>query len=227
MGILLEADYKGVLQGREPILSGLRRAFGSTEKAGTQNPLENGSTTKEYQPQEKDGQLTYEAMNRDSGMCHARAQFPYTSGFWLPSSAVILAKEASKHKVGSFLYVSAAAGAPILPARYISTKRAAEEAIASSFPEMRSIFFRPPFLYDSSRTLTMPIAAAGYAGSMADSLVGGRLSGILGASVMKPFKADLAGDAAVEALDDESVRGPLEPKEIESLGMRAWRKGML
>ena len=92
---------------------------------------------------------------------------------------------------------------------------------------MRSIFFRPPFLYDSSRKFTMPIAAAGYVGSIADSLVGGRLSWLMGAGVMKPFKGELVGNAAVEALDDESARGPLEPREIEALGMRAWRKGML
>jgi hypothetical protein len=63
MGILLEADYKGVLLGKESIWSGLQRAFSPT-KAGTQNPLEK---REEYAPQEKDGQLTYEIMNRDSG----------------------------------------------------------------------------------------------------------------------------------------------------------------
>jgi hypothetical protein len=47
MGILLEAEYKGVLQGKEPIVSGLKKAFwdGAEGKPG----------------------LTYEAMNRDSG----------------------------------------------------------------------------------------------------------------------------------------------------------------
>ena len=66
MGILLEADYKGVLSGRESPISGLRRAFSGT-KRGTQNPLERkeGETLK---PLETDGQLTYEVMNRDSGM---------------------------------------------------------------------------------------------------------------------------------------------------------------
>lgn len=65
MGILLEADYKGVISGKESPISGLQRAF-STRKAGTQNPLERkeGETLKS---QEQDGQLTYEVMNRDSG----------------------------------------------------------------------------------------------------------------------------------------------------------------
>jgi hypothetical protein len=65
MGILLEADYKGVVSGRESPIAGLQRAFSRT-KEGTQNPLEvkEGETLR---PMERDGQLTYEVMNRDSG----------------------------------------------------------------------------------------------------------------------------------------------------------------
>lgn len=66
MGILLEADYKGVVSGKESPWSGLRRAFSAT-KSGTQNPLDN-KDGEPLRPQEKDGQLTYEVMNRDSGM---------------------------------------------------------------------------------------------------------------------------------------------------------------
>lgn len=65
MGILLEADYKGVVQGREPIISGLQRAF-SSSKLGSQNPLQRREGEK-LEPKERDGQLTYELMNRDSG----------------------------------------------------------------------------------------------------------------------------------------------------------------
>lgn len=66
MGILLEADYKGVLQGKESVYRGLQRAFSNT-KGGSQNPLER-KQGEDLKPQEKDGQLTYELMNRDSGM---------------------------------------------------------------------------------------------------------------------------------------------------------------
>lgn len=69
MGILLEADYKGVVQGREPIVSGLQRAF-SSSKLGSQNPLTRHEG-EALQPKERDGQLTYELMNRDSGMYQA------------------------------------------------------------------------------------------------------------------------------------------------------------
>ena len=65
MGILLEADYKGVLTGKESVVGGLKRAF-SPQKGGSQNPLERGDG-EGLKSQERDGQLTYELMNRDSG----------------------------------------------------------------------------------------------------------------------------------------------------------------
>ncbi|KAI8931323.1 hypothetical protein NX059_011664 [Plenodomus lindquistii] len=205
MGILLEADYKGVVSGKESPIKGLQRAF-SASKAGTQNPLER-KEGEALRPLESDGQLTYEVMNRDT--------------------ALSLAKESSTKKVPTFLYVSAAAGTPILPHRYISTKRDAESLISTSFPSMRSIFIRAPFMYDSSRTFTLPIAAAGGVASMINSAVGGRLTWLMGAGGIKPLKADLVGEAVVEALEDEEVRGPIEVPEIERLGTRAWRKNML
>ncbi|KAF2655649.1 NAD(P)-binding protein [Lophiostoma macrostomum CBS 122681] len=205
MGILLEADYKGVVSGKESPIAGLQRAFSAT-KAGTQNPLER-KEGEPLQPQEKDGQLTYEVMNRDT--------------------AVSLAKEASTKNVPTYLYISAAAGTPILPARYITTKREAESIISSAFPSIRSIFIRAPFMYDSSRTFTLPIAFAGGVASVVNSAVGGRLTWLMGAGGIKPLKADMVGDAVVEALEDESVKGAVEVKEIETLGTRAWRKNMV
>lgn len=205
MGILLEADYKGVVSGRESPIAGLQRAFSAT-KQGTQNPFER-KDGEPLKPQEKDGQLTYEVMNRDS--------------------AISLAKEAQEKSVGTFLYVSAAAGAPVLPRRYITTKREAEDTIGASFPSMRSVFMRAPFMYDSSRTFTLPIAAAGGIASMVNSAVGGRLTWLMGAGGIKPLKADTVADAIVEALEDTQVKGPVEVSEIERLATRAWRKNML
>jgi uncharacterized protein YbjT (DUF2867 family) len=153
MGILLEADYKGVVSGRESPIAGLRRAFSGT-KMGTQNPLEPKEKGEEevLKSQEIDGQLTYEVMNRDS--------------------ALSLAKHASEKGVGTYVYISAAAGAPVLPARYITTKRAAESLLAQHFPGMRNVFVRAPFMYDSSRTFTLPIAAAGGVASMVNVVDG-------------------------------------------------------
>jgi uncharacterized protein YbjT (DUF2867 family) len=204
MGILLEADYKGVISGRESPIAGLRRAF-STTKGGSQNPLTRRAD-EDLKPQE-DGQLTYELMNRDS--------------------AITLAQEANKENVSVFAYISAAGGAPVLPGRYIQTKRQAESTISSEFPRMRSVFLRPPFLYDSSRTFTVPLAALTGMGAVFNSVTGGIFGGIMGAAGVKPLKADLVAEAVVEALSDETVKGPVEVKEIEELAQKAWRKGML
>ncbi|KAJ6171442.1 hypothetical protein N7470_000509 [Penicillium chermesinum] len=204
MGILLEADYKGVVQGREPIIGGLQRAFTSS-KMGSQNPLSRREG-EPLRPQEKDGQLTYELMNRDS--------------------AIALAQEASNEKVPAFVFISAAAGAPILPARYITTKREAEEAIAANLPELRSIFMRPGFMFDSSRKFTLPIALGGFVASEVNNFLGKRLS-FLGSMAEKPLKADTVAEAVVEALEDESTRGAVGTKQIEALATKAWRKSML
>ncbi|KAF2215456.1 hypothetical protein CERZMDRAFT_36201 [Cercospora zeae-maydis SCOH1-5] len=209
MGILLEADYKGVLQGKESPISGLRRAFSSTKQGSNTNPMQQpkDSGSDAIEPGEHDGQITYELMNRDS--------------------AILLAREANAAGVKSFAYISAAAGAPILPARYIKTKREAEDSIATNFPKMRNLFFRPGFLFDSSRAFTIPMAAVTYGGFIVNSLTGGNLTWLMGAGGAKPLKADLVAEAVVEGLGDGSVKGPIEIKEIEELANRGWRRGML
>jgi hypothetical protein len=206
MGILLEVDYKGVLAGKESIFSGLGRAFSPTKLGSAGNPL-NREPGAELGKGEKGRQLTYELMNRDS--------------------AIALAQESQREGVSTFVYISAAAGAPLLPARYISTKREAESTIASELVKLRSIFVRPGFLYDSSRKFTLPIAASGMVGSTVNDMVGGSLTKLFGAAVEKPLKADLVADAVVEAIAEEDTKGVLGTKEIEALAAKAWRKTML
>lgn len=219
LGILLEADYKGVISGRESPFSGLARAFDPAKGARSPNPLErerrrqgqgvdgNEQRREQERKQEPRYQLTYETMNRDS--------------------AILLAKEAAREGVAAFGYVSAAGGAPVLPSRYITTKREAEAVVAREFPGMRGVFFRPPFMYDSSRALTIPMAAMATAGMAFNGLTRGVLSGFLGAAGVKPLKADAVADAVVEALADESVKGPVEVPQLEELATKAWRKTML
>ena len=209
LGILLEADYKGVLSGRESPIAGLRKAFSPHPYPEPPNPLARvRGTEPEPQPASSSpAQLTYELMNRDS--------------------AILLAKEAARAGVGAFGFVSAAAGTPVLPGRYISTKREAEAVVAREFPAMRGVFFRPPFMYDRSRGVTMGVAAVARAGSVVDELTGGVLKGVFGAAVTKPLKVDVVADAVVEALADEGVRGPVEVRELEELAGRAWRRTML
>lgn len=229
MGILLEADYKGVVQGREPIVSGLQRAF-SSSKLGSQNPLTRHEG-EALEPKEKDGQLTYELMNRDSGMSKSNCYGLFldtrklTRCYWR-NLAIALAQESSSEHVPAFVYISAAAGAPVLPARYITTKREAEATITSTLPELRSIFIRPGFMYDNSRKFTLPIALGGFVASEFNTLLGNKL-GFLGAMAEKPLKVDMVGEAVVEALEDESTRGAVGTKQIEALATKAWRKSML
>lgn len=226
MGILLEADYKGVVSGKESIVSGLQRAFSST-KRGTQDPLNRGAG-EELRPQESDGQLTYEVMNRDTGMLI----FLFLGGLQtrltqILSIAIALAQESSFEHVPTFVYISAAGGAPMLPGRYISTKREAESIISQSLPDLRSIFIRPGFLYDSSRKFTLPIALGGMIGSEVDALLGGRLKSFVGSMTEKPLKADVVAQAVVEAIADGTTRGVVGTKKIENLATQAWRKNML
>ena len=115
----------------------------------------------------------------------------------------------------------------MLPHRYISTKREAESAIASNFPRMRSVFVRPGFLYDASRAFTVPLAYATMPAVALNWALGGRLSPLAGAAVEKPLKADVVANAVIEAIADETVKGPLATEDIEALATKTWRRGML
>jgi hypothetical protein len=64
-------------------------------------------------------------------------------------------------------------------------------------------------------------------GAVFNSVTGGIFGGIMGAAGVKPLRADLVADAVVEALSDQTVKGPVEAKEIEQLAEQAWRKSML
>ncbi|KAI8966877.1 NAD(P)-binding protein [Daldinia sp. FL1419] len=208
LGILLEADYKGIAQGRDSPLEGLRKVFSSPPRPG--NPLERKvpeGTDQDIRPPETKSQLTYETMNRDS--------------------AIMLAREAARENAAAFAYISAAGGAPVLPARYLSTKREAESTIASEFPRMRSLFIRSPFLYDTSRPITVGMAAMTGVGAAFNGLTRGVFGGIMGAAGVKPLKVDIVAEAVVEALGDGKTKGPVEVAEIEELATKAWRKTML
>ncbi|ROT38327.1 NAD dependent epimerase/dehydratase family protein [Sodiomyces alkalinus F11] len=208
MGILLEADYKGVVSGRESPITGLRKAFGPVDPdRGIKRPLDQKAGEEVLTPPNPADQFTYEIMNRDS--------------------AVMLAKQAAAEDTKAFAFISAAAGAPILPSRYITTKREAEQTIASEFPRMRGIFMRPPFMYDSSRKFTLPVAAMAGAGNLFNTVTRGVFGGFMGAAATKPLPVETVAQAVVEALEDENVKGPVEVPQIEELAKKSWRKNML
>ncbi|TGZ80032.1 NAD(P)-binding protein [Ascodesmis nigricans] len=197
LGILLEADYKGVLQGKEPVLKGLMKAFDSARATGRNTIREGGKG------------LSYETMNRDS--------------------AVTLAEEAARTgTVKSFLYVSAIDSFFALPKRYITTKREAEERISGIAQDagMRSVYLRPSFLYDSSRTFTLPLAAATMVTSTVNNMFMNKLP-LLGAAGYKPLAVERVAASAVKALEDESVSGVVDVEGISRLADKVWREGML
>lgn len=222
MGILLEADYKSVLSGKESPIAGLKKAFDSA-RGTSHNPLrEEGG----------DVQLTYETMNRDSGNYNP----PTQTYIWARSRitfhivAITLAEESlsATNTIQTFLYVSAADGTAVLPDRYISTKREAEagiKALSVYGQRFRPIFFRPGFLYDSSRPITIPLAGIMGLTSSFNSFFGGKLP--MGAAGYKPLKVEVVAEAAVEAIASEGVEGPVEVSDIEELSTKAWRAAML
>lgn len=145
-------------------------------------------------------------------------------------AAITLAEESlsATNTIQTFLYVSAADGTVVLPERYISTKREAEagiKALSVYGQRFRPIFFRPGFLYDSSRPITIPLAGIMGITSTLNSLFGGKLP--LGAAGYKPLKVEVVGEAAVEAIASEGVEGPVEVSDIEELSTKAWRAAML
>ncbi|RDA92989.1 hypothetical protein CP533_5522 [Ophiocordyceps camponoti-saundersi (nom. inval.)] len=201
MGILLEADYKDVVSGKESPLTALGKLVSSTPAAGRGvNPLDK-KPGEDIKPPDAKTQLSYEVMNRDS--------------------AVALARHSAEADVGAFCYVSACAGAPILPSRYISTKREAEAVIAESFPRMRSVFVRPPFMYDASRKVTLGLAAMVGAGACFNTLTGSIFNNLMGAAGTRPLQVDMVAEAVVEALGDEAVRGPVDVPQIMHLAAAA------
>ncbi|KAK2591319.1 hypothetical protein QQS21_011003 [Conoideocrella luteorostrata] len=205
MGILLEADYKGIVSGKESPLTGLKKMFSPVRERGI-NPLDRQSG-EDIKPANPTDQFSYEVMNRDS--------------------AVALAKHAAEEKASAFCYISASAGAPVMPPRYITTKRQAEIAIENNFPEMRGVFMRPPFMYDSSRKVTMGLAAMAGAGALFTRLTGNYLKDFMGAAGTSPLQVEVVAEAVVEALSDEAIKGPVERAQIEELANKGWRKSML
>lgn len=223
MGILLEADYKSVLSGKESPIAGLKKAFDSA-RATSHNPL---------REEGENAQLTYETMNRDSGNYNPKPTllvYLSRSRIAFHIAAITLAEESlsATNTIQTFLYVSAADGTVVLPDRYISTKREAEagiKALSVYGQRFRPIFFRPGFLYDSSRPITIPLAGIMGITSSFNSLFGGKLP--MGAAGYKPLKVEVVAEAAIEAIASEGVEGPVEVSDIEELSTKAWRAAML
>lgn len=123
--------------------------------------------------------------------------------------------------------MSASGGAPILPTRYISTKRDAERILPTlSDQNWRTIFARPAMIYDSTRPITVPLALATGITSSLNSLTGGRIP-FLGAAGQKALRVDTVANAVVQAIEEENVSGVVDVAAMERLAEKFWRRGML
>ena len=122
VGILLESQYKGVDGSFAGVLQGLAKGWGLVSRGNRLAP-----------PNDKEAQLTYERMNRDTAISVA-------------STFAEVQREAKKTEA-PFVFVSSAdIMRPLVSARYAGAKREAEAAIAELSERedaLRPVFMRP------------------------------------------------------------------------------------
>ncbi|KAG0245391.1 hypothetical protein BGW41_000018 [Actinomortierella wolfii] len=125
VGLLLEADYKDILhsQSVQELITAVQKSTRS------ENPLEraqqmlatatsSGSASSPPPSSAAKSGLTYEKVNRDT--------------------AITLAKEAEKAGTESFVFISAAFAPPMVPQRYLTTKREVETYLLSHLHQQQS-----------------------------------------------------------------------------------------
>ncbi|ORY31932.1 hypothetical protein BCR39DRAFT_465115 [Naematelia encephala] len=207
IGILLEdAKYKQNI--RDGNLLGLARSLLGVD-AG--NPLKTA----------QDKLSGYEGMNRDSALNILDAMLSPT-----PSSS------SSSSKTRPFVYISAAdAFRPLIPSRYIETKRQAEQEItnrclASPEAHIRPLFMRPGLMYHPHiRPLsTLPAFLLSLTATLAEHTSGSNpfasksaLAGAAEAMRTHPIHVDHVAEAVVRCIADENKEGVVEVNT-----MREW-----
>ncbi|KAG0063909.1 hypothetical protein BGZ89_009513 [Linnemannia elongata] len=154
-----------------------------------QNPLDTRKTPKTG--------LTYERVNRDT--------------------AITVANEAAKEGIESFAYISAAFAPPMVPNRYITTKREAETALLTHPAGFRSIIFRPGFLSTPDRPVTLPLAGLLQVSS---AILGDSVRGTIPfaqALSTPPLEMETLARAIVNSLENPEVRGIVDVEGIAEL----------
>ncbi|BFZ60334.1 hypothetical protein YB2330_001370 [Saitoella coloradoensis] len=204
VGILFESDYKGYVNGQKGLLCGLKDAV--SYFAGSASPLSRGNPSAARTPSPAQQAPTYELLHRDAALAAAKAASEHTD-------------------VKTFVYISAAECFPTVPARYITTKREAEVELAK-ITSFRSVYLRPGFMFDTSRKISMPLAGVFTAVSSLNQLAKGALPFVGGAGV-KPLEVADVAEAAVQAIEDEDVKGAVDVAGIERLHEKSWRGQLL
>ncbi|KAF8948449.1 hypothetical protein BGZ47_004838 [Haplosporangium gracile] len=154
-----------------------------------QNPLDTGKAPKSG--------LTYEKVNRDT--------------------AITVANEAAKEGISSFAFISAAFAPPMVPNRYVTTKREAETALLTHPAGFRSIIFRPGFLSTPDRPVTLPLAGLLQVSS---AILGDSVRGTIPfaqALSTPPLEMETLARAIVNSLENPEVRGIVDVEGIAEL----------
>ncbi|KAG0256490.1 hypothetical protein BG011_004481 [Mortierella polycephala] len=154
-----------------------------------QNPLDTGKAPKTG--------LTYERVNRDT--------------------ALTMANEAAKVGVNTFAFVSAAFAPPMVPNRYITTKREVENALLSHPSGFRPIIFRPGFMTTPERPITMPL---GCLVQVSSTILGNAIKGtvpLADAMSTRPLSMESFARGIMNAVENKDVKGILDVDGIQEL----------
>ena len=143
--------------------------------------------------------MTYEKINRDTAIAAAQ-----------------LAEKTPL--VSSFIFLSAACGPPGVDARYLSTKREAEEALASR--KFRSIILRPGFIFseDSPKTIALALPLLGLSSfvpgvtKLVSQVLQSREVGLY-----EPLALHILATAVVQAIRCPSASGVFDVAAIKRL----------
>ncbi|KAK9467810.1 hypothetical protein V1512DRAFT_260132 [Lipomyces arxii] len=147
-----------------------------------------------------ESELTYETMNRDLAVK-------------LATAANAITREQGKLP---FAFVSAAGNFPGTPSAYFETKKHAEQAI-SSLPNLRPLLFRPGFLYDPSRTMSMPVAAV----LKSLGVINSSLGNLVTPDLVRPLSTSVVAAAIVEALTSDQTQTIFTVNDIQRLAKDA------
>ncbi|KAG0349148.1 hypothetical protein BG004_001572 [Podila humilis] len=153
------------------------------------NPLESNKTPKSG--------LTYEKINRDT--------------------AITVANEAGKAGVESFVFISAAFSPPMVPNRYLTTKREAEHALLTHPSKLRSVIFRPGFMSSPERPITLPLAGLLQVSS---TILGDSVRGTIPfaqALSTPPLSMETLARAVMNAVENPEIKGIVDVGGIEEL----------
>lgn len=117
--------------------------------------------------------------------------------------------------------MSAAACPPGVDKRYLTTKREAEEIVLNT-PNLRSVVFRPGFMYSDEAPATLAVGAAMMvAGKLANRLPFSTAAATHAFGVtpesLKPLSTATVGNAAVTVSLDDTVEGVYTPTMINDL----------